>query len=227
MNKIIEILKGIIIGIANIVPGVSGGTLAIVMGIYDKLINAVTELFKKPIESIKSVWVYILGIGIGVASSIIGVSYFIDAFPVPTTALFVGLIIGAIPLIISKVNSKKIGNVDIISFCLLMVSVLILPYIGTSSSSDQALNNNFIIMFGIGIIGAFTIVVPGVSGTMILMALGYYESIMEMASSFIKAIISFDMSAIFSNGIALMPFGIGIIVGVILTAKLIKWLLQI
>ena len=74
LNFIKELFKGIIIGIANIIPGVSGGTLAVSMGIYDKIISAVTHLFKKPKESIRTLIPY----GIGAVAGIIGLSFIIE-----------------------------------------------------------------------------------------------------------------------------------------------------
>lgn len=225
MKTIIEIIKGILIGIANIIPGVSGGTLAIVMGIYNKLIDAVNDFFKAPIKAIKSVWVYIVGIGIGVCGSIIGVSYFLEKYPIPITMLFIGLIVGAIPLMISQVDNKKIEKKDIISFCVLMIIILLLPFISTQSATDAS-TGNFFMMFIMGIIAAFSIVVPGVSGSMLLMTFGYYKPIADLASEVIKSILKFDIGTVFSDGLVLIPFAIGLILGVILTAKLIKYLLD-
>ncbi|MCX8074461.1 MAG: DUF368 domain-containing protein [Clostridia bacterium] len=226
MKYFIDAIKGIIIGVANIIPGISGGTLAIVMGIYDKLINAVTEIFKNPIKAIKSVWIYAAGISIGVILSIIGVSYFLDTNPIPTTALFVGLIVGSIPIIIGQVENKKVDYVDIIVFSLLLFMVIALPYLNFSGTDTQADTSNFFIMIILGILAAFSIVAPGVSGTMILMSLGYYEKLMSITSELIKATLKFDVQAIISNFVVMLPFGIGIVIGIVLTAKLIKWLFE-
>lgn len=226
MKNIIEILKGILIGVANVIPGVSGGTLAIVMGIYDKLINAVTGIFKSPIKCIKEVWVYVIGIALGSAFSVVGVTYLLNKFPIFTTLLFVGLILGAIPLITSQVNSKKVQVQDILIFCMFVLLIVLLPFIGTATVTHSVISANWLIMVGIGFIAAITIVVPGVSGTMILMALGYYESIMSVSSELIQALVKLDFNVIYTDLLILFPFILGIIVGVILIAELIKWLLK-
>ena len=100
-------IKGFVIGLANIIPGVSGGTLAITLGIYEKLIGVLTHFFKNWKENLK----FLIPIGIGavlsllVFSNIIG--YALEHYPVPTTLLFMGLILGGVPILLRKVKDKK------------------------------------------------------------------------------------------------------------------------
>ncbi|MBO7386942.1 MAG: DUF368 domain-containing protein, partial [Lachnospiraceae bacterium] len=96
MDFIKLILKGMVMGVANIIPGVSGGTMAVSMGIYDKLIHCITHLFKEFKKSI----IFVLPIFIGMGIAIGGLSFLIpvlfDKFPMPTTVFFIGLILGGI-----------------------------------------------------------------------------------------------------------------------------------
>lgn len=225
MKKVIEILKGLVVGIANIIPGVSGGTLAIVMGIYNDLIDAVDNFFKTPIKVLKKMWPIILGVVIGIGSSIIGISALLEKSPIITTMLFVGFMVGVIPLIIKDVDGKKVEKKDIISFGIFFILIVMIPFLPINMSSSANLNNFFINLIVGGII-AFSIVVPGVSGSMLLMAMGYYKPLTELASTTIKAALKFDFNLLFSNALIIIPFGIGAIIGIVLTAKLMKFLIS-
>ena len=103
-----SILKGMVIGVANIVPGVSGGTMAVSMGIYDKLIHCVTHILKEFKKSIK----FLIPIGIGMVLALVGLSFVIEAafehFPAQTNLLFIGLIVGGLPAITKKIKGQKI-----------------------------------------------------------------------------------------------------------------------
>lgn len=226
MQNLIDIFKGAMIGIANIIPGVSGGTLAVVMGIYDKLINAVSSILKEPVKAIKGIWLYAIGMILGVGSSILGVSYLLETYPVVITLLFVGLIVGAIPLIIGEVDKKKIETKDVIVFSVMMLVTLLLPFIGEAGVQVQIANENFIILMLVGLIAAGTMVLPGISGSMVLMALGYYKGMADIASQTIKAMFKFDLQTVFTNCLVIIPFVIGIVIGIILIAKLVKWLFE-
>ena len=224
MKILIDILKGAMIGIANIIPGLSGGTLAVVMNIYDKLITAISEIFKNPIKAIKSVWLYGVGAILGIIFGVFSITFLLEKFEVPTTALFVGLIIGAIPLLRNQIDDKKVTVGNVIIGVLMMALVISLPFLsmlGVNSSIE-----NPVIYFFLGAISAGTMVMPGVSGSMILMTLGYYDKVMELIKGTISAVVIFDLDIVLSNLIYLIPFGIGVILGIVLIAKFIKWLFE-
>ena len=111
-----DILKGMVIGIANIIPGVSGGTMMVTMGIYDKLIHAITHLFSEFKKSIK----FVLPIAIGMVIGIVGLAFIIekafDVFPIQTNLFFIGLILGGLPMIYDKVKGQPIRISHIIGF---------------------------------------------------------------------------------------------------------------
>ena len=100
------VLKGMVIGIANIIPGVSGGTMAVSMGIYDKLIHSVTHLLKDFKESLK----FLIPIAVGMGIALVGLSFIIEPafehFPLQTNCLFIGLIVGGLPAVCKKVKGK-------------------------------------------------------------------------------------------------------------------------
>lgn len=227
MSIFIEIIKGMIIGIANIIPGLSGGTIAVSMGIYEKLIHTINNIFKTPLKCIKEIWTYIVGIGLGIVVAVFGITYLFEVSPVPTAMLFVGLILGAIPTIGGKIDEKNISKRDIITFVIFLAIIISIPFLksGVVNINEESIAT-YLIVFFLGIIAAATMVIPGVSGSMILMAFGYYEYIMATISEFIKAFVSFEFAAVWDKLLILAPFGIGVLIGIIAIAKLIEWLLK-
>ena len=107
MKNIILIIKGFFMGIANVIPGVSGGTIAIILGIYEEFISRISNLFK----DLKKNLLFLIPIGIGMGLAIVTtsklVSYSYDKFPLPTILFFVGLVFGGIPMLIQNVKGKK------------------------------------------------------------------------------------------------------------------------
>ena len=224
MKIIIEILKGAMIGIANIIPGLSGGTLAVVMNIYDKLITALSDILKSPIKAIKSVWIYLVGIGVGIVFGVFAITFLLEKFEAPTTALFVGLIIGAIPLLLKQVENKKVTKSNIIISVVMALIVISLPFLSMIGIDSNV--ENPVIYFFLGAISAGTMVVPGVSGSMVLMTLGYYDKVMELIKETINALAGFEFDIVLNNLIHILPFGLGVVLGIILIAKFIKWLFE-
>lgn len=228
MKFLFDILRGCAIGIANIIPGVSGGTLAVSMGIYDKIINSVTGLFRHFKKSV----VTLLPYGIGMVLGLLGLSFIIEflfaRYPLPTILLFIGLIFGGVPALWTHIKGKKTGVTGILLFLIFFVLLTLLPVIAGEERTDLTLTADtltLIKLFFIGIIASATMVIPGVSGSMILMSLGYYAPILSSINNFIRAVLDFNISAALSECILLIPFGIGILVGIFAIAKLIEFLL--
>lgn len=213
-------------GVANVIPGLSGGTIAVAIGIYEKLITSVADILRHPIKAIKNVWPIVLGIVIGIVFSTVGVSYMLENYEVPSTMLFVGFILGSLPLIIKEVENKKVYKKDIIAFCIMLAIVILMPLLAIFGIKVENSSMNPIIIFLVGVLAAGTMIVPGVSGSMVLMILGYYDKIMGLLSSSILSLKDLDMKGLFSNVIVLIPFGVGVLIGIFLIAKLMKWLIS-
>ena len=208
-------------GIANIIPGVSGGTLAIILGIYEKLINILSCLWKNIKENLKFLIPLFLGIGIAI---IIG-SYVIDwgltNFPIATTMFFIGLVIGGIPFIYAKIHKKY--NFTNVAIFIIIATIVILISLWNMDKTVSLSKIDFLLiikLFFVGMIAAATMIIPGISGSLVLMNLGYYEGII----SAIKGLT--DLSQFGHNICILLPVGIGVIVGLVLVARIIKWLLK-
>ena len=221
MNAILLLLKGFIMGIANIIPGVSGGTLAIILGIYEKLIDVLSSFWKNLKKNILFVLPLLVGMGVALIAGSFVIDWGLKNFPIATTMFFVGLVIGGIPFIYMKVH-KKYNVVNVIIFIIIFSLVVLISVISMNNSvSLDKLDFLLIVrLFFVGGITAATMIIPGISGSLILMNLGYYESIVEAVKNLTK------LSTIGHSICVLLPFGVGVIIGLVLIAKLIKWLLR-
>lgn len=224
-DAIKNILKGAVIGLANIIPGVSGGTMAVSMGIYDKLIHCVTHILKEFKKSVK----FLFPVGVGMVLALVGLSFVIEAafdnFPAQTNLLFIGLILGGLPAILKKVKGNTIRLSHIIPAVVFFALVVGLATLGSGEGSDADMSFNVlnvIKFFGVGVIASATMVIPGVSGSMILMLMGYYQPVIETISTFVRALTAFDVPVLLQCCGVLVPMGIGIIVGIVVIAKLIE-----
>ena len=227
---IVNVLRGMVIGIANVIPGVSGGTMMVSMGIYDKLILVLTHFIKRMKEAVA----LLVPIGIGMLLSIavfakIFSEILFPRFPLQTNLFFIGLILGGLPVIYGKVKGKSIKVPQILAFVLFFVMVVGFALVGEGGDASADISFsvvNVIKRFGVGIIAAATMVIPGVSGSMIMMILGYYNTIIDTINDFINALKDFDIAAMLQTFVVLVPFGIGVVVGVVAVAKLIEFMLK-
>lgn len=226
-NMLKNICKGMLIGLANILPGISGGTLAVSMGIYDTLIHCVTHIFSECKKSIRFLLPILFGMGISILGSVFGIGYLFRHFPLQANLLFVGLILGSLPPIWREVKSSSIHLSHIITFLTAFLLV-----IGTSLLHGQEGNqvtlslrptDMFLFML-VGLIAAATMVIPGISGSMLLLLMGYYEPILTSIQRLILAITFQYWAGAMKETLILMPFGIGVILGIFAVAKLIEFL---
>lgn len=227
---IVNILRGMVIGIANVIPGVSGGTMMVSMGIYDKLILVLTHFIKRMKEAIALLVPILVGmlLSIAIFAKIFSEILF-PRFPLQTNLFFIGLILGGLPVIYGKVKGNTIRLPQIIAFVLFFVMVVGFAIVGEGGGSSADISfsvGNVIKLLGVGIIAAATMVIPGVSGSMIMMILGYYNTIIDTINDFINALKAFDIAAMLDTFVVLVPFGIGVLVGIVAVAKLIEFMLK-
>lgn len=226
MKLVFDILKGMVIGLANIIPGVSGGTMMVSMGIYDTLIYCITHLFKQFKKSVLTLLPYV----VGMVAALVGLSFVITAalehYALPTNALFIGLIFGGLPAILKQIKGEKKGVPGVILFALAAAFIIFLEIIRSENTVTIQLSFLEVVKLLImGMIASATMVIPGVSGSMMLMLFGYYHPVIDAVKSLTTALAAFDMGAILQNVGILLPFGIGIVVGIFAIAKLIEMLL--
>lgn len=214
MKTIILILKGFIIGLAKIIPGVSGAVLAISMNLYDKGIKAITEFFNDIKENAKFLSKIALGI---IVAMVIGskiVIYCLDKFYLITMLFFIGLIAGSIKLIYKKTNRSLTG---IIVFTL---SFLIMLLLGVTKVNNKYIITNtpidYIMYFISGLVDAIGTVVPGVSSTALLMILGTYDIIIETISNIM------NLNMLLENIEIISLYSIGMLLGLIIVSIIIN-----
>ncbi len=220
-----SVLKGMVIGIANIIPGVSGGTMMVAMGIYDKLIHCITHLFSEFKKSMLFLLPIVLGMGIAIVASSFGLEYLFSNFPLQTNLLFIGLILGGLPAIWKNVKGKSVKIDYLLAWLVFFALVVGLALMGEKEGASADLSFgvlNVLKLFGVGIIASATMVIPGVSGSMILLLIGYYNPIIVSINDFIRALVSFDVAGILQGMGVLVPFGIGVVIGIFAIAKLIE-----
>jgi len=210
------ILKGFIIGIGKIIPGVSGSMLAISMGIYQQMIDSVINFF----NDMKSNFKFLLKIGIGVLIAIMFFSNIIleclEKYYIITMFFFIGLIVGSFNNIKKEI---KIKNIKVI-----LITIIITLLIGIININNEInINNSFFIFFYyifVGFVDAFTMVVPGISGTATLMIIGAYDKLMNIFANIL------NLKYIINNFLIILPYCIGMALGLLLTVMLINYLFK-
>ncbi len=224
-----NIIKGAIIGIANIIPGVSGGTMAVSMGIYDKLIHCITHLFSEFKKNLQFLIPIFIGAGIGLVGLSFAIEYLFDVAPLETNLLFIGLIIGGLPAMWKRVKGNSVKVPHIVSFIIFFALVVGLAAFGNGAGAEVVIEPSVgmaITLFAVGVIAAATMIIPGVSGSMILLLLGFYNPIVTEINTFIRALIAFDIAALWRGVLIFVPFGLGVVAGIFGIAKIIEIVFQ-
>ena len=228
-SSLLTIIKGLFIGIANIIPGVSGGTMAVSVGAYDELIGAVNHVRKDWRKSAKTLAPYVIGAGIGIGLLSFVIEGAMATYPLATACLFLGLILGGVPTLWNKAKSYKVSWPEVLSFIIMAGTIVFMTFTKTSDAASGPFSLDpvsLFLLFVVGIIAAATMVIPGVSGSLVLILLGYYNRILETLSSFIRGVLSLNLQSALDNFLPLLPFGIGVLLGIGLVAKLIEWLFE-
>lgn len=233
MNALWLTIKGMLMGISNIIPGVSGGTMAVSLGIYDDLIFSITQFLRKKRKSIK----FLVPLGVGLALGIIFFSYAIEfllaEYAFITSLAFVGLILGGLPVLLKEFKQALIENNEKISirhglvFIVFMIVVIGFSLMQEPVENASALEisfGNILILFGIGIIASATMIIPGISGSLVLMIFGYYYQLLQLLTSFFNNTLALNWEGIFENLVLIAPVGLGILLGIFLVSKMIEYL---
>ena len=222
-KNIVNILHGFCMALADSVPGISGGTVAFILGFYDEFINSVNSLISKGHNKKKAIKFLIkLGIGwaIGMSISSVILSSLFEKHIYSVSSLFIGFIVFAIPLIVRDEKDRLKGKFWYLFYTLigiLIVSIITYfnPVGGGSSIEIDNLNIGLVLyMFFAGIVAISAMVVPGISGSTILLIFGLYVPIITSINEFLH--FNFKVLPI------LIIFGIGVITGILIIVKIIK-----
>ena len=229
-SNFIIFIKGMCMGIADIVPGVSGGTIAIITGVYEELLKTINgldfEIFKKLKKGrIKSVWnsynlSFLLYLCLGIFLSIIVLSHFIliilNNYPIALWSLFLGLISSSIIFLFKSTSELSFKNSKYFipaQLYFLIIGLFVALYIQTLNSSNVEVNSFY--LFFCGMVSITAMLLPGVSGAYILVLLGAYETMLIT----LKEITQFN-SDYFMNFIS---FVLGALLSIKLFSKLLTW----
>lgn len=223
MKKLIEYLKiflcGLLFGTANVIPGVSGGTMLVIFGIFDRLTESISGI-KKIFENFKFLFTFALGAGGGILLSAKIIKRLFELFPIQTNMFFIGLILGGIPLVIRLGTAeKKAKPLCAVPFALAMAAVIGLTVLEKLDlfklAPDVVEGFDLVISLKLLVcaaLAAVTMIIPGISGSFVMMLLGVYETIIGALGDF--------------NFYVIIPFAIGAIIGIIFGARLISFLIK-
>lgn len=232
VSSIILFLKGIVIGVANVIPGVSGGTIAVITGVFDRMIEALNTLFKQFKKNLK----FLIPIGLGAAVGILGLSklmnFCLGNYYIPTNFFFVGLVIGSIPLIVKKTkDAGRIRFYHALPFLLAMAAVIALAIVNTymlegevvgTTLPPMSVGNAFFYFFG-GMLGAASMVIPGISGSLVMVLIGLYDNVMAAISGLMEF---GNPDLMIRSVVSIIPMGLGIVFGIFTIAKLTELLMR-
>ncbi len=229
------LLNGFLIGIANLIPGVSGGTFALILGLYDRLLNAVTSLdlqfakaflqlfvsklskearlaFQKELLRIDFYFLVLIGVGllISVVTGARLIQFLLQVYPTPTLALFVGLILPSLAVPYKLMERHTIPD------WLWLIPGIGLTIVPSLFMGDSTGSENPFIAFITGMIAISAMILPGISGSYIMLVLGEYQIVISKLTN----VFALD-SILFLGG-----FALGCLVGLILFTHLVKWLFE-
>lgn len=230
-KQVFLFLKGMAMGAADVVPGVSGGTIAFISGIYEKLLSSISKLNLEALKilrksGLRSFWKHIngnflailfSGILVSIASLSKLIKYLLHHHEVLLWSFFFGLILASVWLVGKQVKKWNITNG--ISLLLGSIIAFYITLITPTSGSE-----NLLYIFFCGVIAITAMILPGISGSFILLLLGAYTTVLGNVSDLLTAIKNGDSTSIISSGILLSVFAVGCLTGLLSFSKLLNWL---
>jgi putative membrane protein len=232
-DYLIITLKGIAMGAADVVPGVSGGTIAFISGIYQELIDSINGInlsllktLKK--EGLKATWKQanasflfslIIGIGISVLTFSKIITHLLTSEPIMVWSFFFGLIIASILLI-----WKQITKWEIVSIVALILGVILTYYITIARPVSSP--DSYPYLFLSGFIAIIAMILPGISGAFILLLMGSYETVIGTINQFREGITQMNMQLLSTAMMKLGVFAMGAIIGLKSFSKILHWMFE-
>ncbi len=232
MQYIWLVIKGLFIGISNIIPGVSGGTMAVSFGIYDDVIHAFTHVRKELKLSMKILLPLVAGALIGVAGFSMVIEWLLAEHTLYTAFAFVGLILGGLPILIQSFKdslNKEERKPGLIHIVLFVVFFLIVTWMGVADISGGGHETislgvgPLIALFFVGLVSAAAMVIPGISGSLLMLIMGYYYAVVYTINGFTSNLAAFNISALIPFTVLLIAYALGMVVGIILISKIIDY----
>lgn len=224
LDWLLDIVKGFIVGTANVIPGVSGGTLMLVLGIYEKVIGSISNIFKQFKKSVLTLLPVLVGVGVAILSMSKVITYCLDAYTFATIMLFVGAVLGGMPILIARVKKDPVKPLYVVIGLITFALVIGMLFLGQGGNANLSHMNifKFLVVIFMGAIGSATMIIPGVSGSALLMTFGYYTPIYGAIGDLTNS----DSTTRGNDALIALAFLIGTAVGIWAVAKLIEMLLK-
>ena len=207
------VLKGFTIGSSMLVPGVSGGTMAIMLNIYSDLIEAISSFRSNWKQTLKFLTIFCLGAGVGMLLLARPLLYLVESFPMPMMYFFIGAVAGSIPLIYHQSGVTTLSIKTVVYPCIGLGIVVLMGFLPQDLIPQNANSGwlEFLILLLAGFIIAIALILPGISVSHMLLMLGIYARTMEALSNL--------------QILYLIPLGIGLLLGILTATKLIDKLM--
>ncbi|MDF9838788.1 MULTISPECIES: DUF368 domain-containing protein [unclassified Breznakia] len=219
-------IGGIAVGLANIIPGVSGGTMMVILGMFNRVMSSIDGLFRRKNDHRLQDFTFLCVLGVGAVLGLVVFAKVLEVcftnYPTQTMFCFVGMVAFSIPTLVKK--EMKHDKFNIIPFAIGCIVIFGLMFFAPEQkdlvlTSFPDLDIGYLcLMVGLGFIAGGAMFMPGVSGSMILLILGYYY----LFKSLLANVTSFQMDVIIPLGF----MGIGIVLGIVLCGKLMKFCLD-
>jgi len=234
-------LKSIAVGAGAIAPGLSGGTLAIILGLYEKIIAAISNLTRRPVDSIR----FLIPVGAGGLVGVVAFStvqvLLLERYLMQTMLCFMGLIIGSLPFLFREANqqdpiTRENAVSRVIPFILALAAGLALAILDTREISVAPVAvvmsvTTFLRLLLVGVLIAASLIIPGVSGTVLLVMIGQYGLVLNAVSD-LRNILKLPMASpqmiqgIIDNILVLVPLALGAVGGALLFSRLMHILFR-
>lgn len=233
-GMLLLILKGVAMGIANAIPGVSGGTIAFITGIYETLINAIKSFDLKALGMLRKLRLraflvhtnlgFLFALGLGVLIGLVGSSYALkqlfQTHELYVWSFFFGLILASIHSVGKMV--KKWGVVPVFS---LVLGAAVAVGIALLGAADE--NRNVWYLALCGVVAISSMIIPGISGSYVLILLGNYSLIMlDSVTRLGDGIKAMDWTKIREALAIIVPVGVGCVVGIVVLSRFLSWLFR-
>ena len=228
-NFISLFLKGLAIGTAAIIPGISGGTIAFMLGIYDRLIDAIVHIKKDFKKSVSILIPTGLGIVIAIGALTFPMGLALEYAPLPTVALFAGFILGSLPTL-RKALPAKFSTTDwtyVLIPALVAILLGVFSVVGELDASSILEGDAFLpklTLVVVGFLGVSAFVVPGISGSMLLLTIGFYEPVLNSLERLIKNI--FNVQGLLPEIINFILLGVGALIGFVVISLVMSILFK-
>lgn len=209
-NNLITMLKGMIVGGTMMVPGVSGGSMAMILGIYERLVTSVSSFMKDKRASFLFLAFFSIGGGAGMIIFANPLLHLIESYPKPMLYFFLGAVAGGVPLIYKQAEVSQFSWKVPMYICVGLIIVLLFSAVPTGASQSQmgAGAISFLLLVFAGVIAAVALVLPGISVSYLLLLMGLYDETMRAIGEFYLPF--------------LVPLGIGLLLGIVMTTKILE-----